>query len=66
MYVICTRVEPTILTAEATVVTYKSLSILERVFRSFKLVDLQVRSIYHRLADRVRSHIFLCMLAYYI
>jgi transposase len=66
MYVICTRVEPTILTAEATVVTYKTLSVVERGFRSFKLVDLQVRSIYHRLADRVRSHIFLCMLAYYI
>ncbi len=66
MYVICTRVEPTILTAEATVVTYKTLSVVERAFRSFKLVDLQVRSIYHRLADRVRSHIFLCMLAYYV
>jgi transposase len=43
MYVICTSVEPTILTAEATVVTYKDLSIIERVFRILKLVDLQVR-----------------------
>ncbi|WP_192220350.1 hypothetical protein [Microcoleus sp. FACHB-SPT15] len=42
------------------------MSVVERAFRSFKLVDLQVRPIYHRLADRVRAHIFLCMLAYYV
>jgi transposase len=66
IYVIRTSVEQATLTAEATVVSYKSLSVVERAFRSFKLVDLQVRPIYHRLADRVRAHIFLCMLAYYV
>ena len=66
IYVIRTSVEETTLTAEATVLTYKSLSVVERAFRSFKLVDLQVRPIYHRLAERVRAHILLCMLAYYV
>ena len=66
IYVIRTSVEETKLTADATVLTYKSLSVVERAFRSFKLVDLQVRPIYHRLADRVRAHILLCMLAYYV
>ena len=46
--------------------SYKSLSDVERAFRCLKTVDLQVRPIHHRLADRVRSHIFLCMLAYYL
>ena len=39
---------------------------MERAFRSLKTVDLQVRPIHHRLPDRVRSHILLCMLAYYV
>jgi len=46
--------------------TYKSLANVERAFRSFKSVDLQVRPIHHRTADRVRAHIFLCMLTYYV
>jgi len=46
--------------------SYKALSTVERAFRSLKTVDLKVRPIHHRLADRVRSHIFLCMLAYYV
>jgi len=46
--------------------TYKSLAQVERAFRSMKTVDLQVRPIFHRLEDRVRAHIFLCMLAYYV
>jgi transposase len=45
---------------------YKSLSTVERAFRSYKTVDLKVRPICHRLEGRVRSHIFLCMLAYYV
>ena len=39
---------------------------MERAFRSLKTVDLKIRPIHHRLADRVRAHIFLCMLAYYV
>jgi transposase len=45
---------------------YKSLANVERAFRSLKTIDLKVRPIYHRKADRVRAHIFLCMLAYYV
>ena len=39
---------------------------MENAFRSIKTVDLKVRPIHHRNADRVRSHVFLCMLAYYV
>ena len=46
--------------------SYKSLSLVERAFRCIKTVDLHVRPVYHRLADRVRAHVFLCMLAYYL
>ena len=49
-----------------TVRSYKQLSNVERAFRSIKTVDLMVRPIHHRLEDRVRAHIFLCMLAYYV
>ena len=49
-----------------TVRAYKGLSAVERAFRSIKTVDLKVRPIHHRLEQRVRAHIFLCMLAYYV
>jgi transposase len=49
-----------------TVRSYKSLSLVERAFRCIKSVDLPVRPVYHWLADRVRAHVFLCMLAYYL
>jgi len=52
--------------SQETVRAYKSLSTVERAFRSYKTVDLKVRPICHRLANRVRAHIFLCMLAYYV
>jgi len=45
---------------------YKSLANVERAFRSLKTIDLKVRPIHHRTANRVRTHIFLCMLAYYV
>ncbi len=45
---------------------YKALANVERAFRSLKTVDLHVRPIHHRTADRVRAHILLCMLAYYV
>jgi hypothetical protein len=48
------------------VARYKSLAGVERAFRSLKSVDLHVRPIHHRLPERVRTHIFLCMLAYYV
>ena len=66
IYVIRTSVLPEAASAEQTVRHYKSLSMVERVFRSSKTVDLKVRPIHHYLADRVRAHILLCMLAYYV
>jgi hypothetical protein len=46
--------------------SYKRLSVVERAFRSCKTVDLHIRPIYHQLSERVRAHVFLCMLAYYV
>ncbi len=66
IYVIRTSVPAGRLTAGQTVGAYKGLSAVERAFRSYKTVDLKVRPIHHRLADRVRAHVFLCLLAYYI
>ena len=51
---------------EQVVLAYKDLPKVERAFRTLKSVELQVRPIRHRLSDRVRAHLFLCMLAYYI
>ena len=66
IYVVRTSVPGDVMDAEASVKAYKRLSVVERAFRSYKTVDLKVRPIYHHLADRVRSHVFLCMLAYYV
>ncbi len=66
IYVIRTSVPEQTLSATQSVEAYKSLSTVERAFRSIKTVDLKVRPIHHRLEDRVRCHIFLCMLAYYV
>jgi hypothetical protein len=66
LYIIRTSVPATQMEAADCVRNYKSLSNVERAFRSLKTIDLKVRPIHHRLADRVRSHIFLCMLAYYV
>jgi Transposase DDE domain len=54
------------LDAASTVRAYKSLATVERAFRSLKTVDLYVRPIGHRLTERVRAHVLLCMLAYYV
>jgi transposase len=66
IYVIRTSVRPEALTSEDTVRAYKDLSTVERAFRSLKTVDLKVRPIFHWLDDRIRAHVFLCMLAYYV
>ena len=65
-YVIRTNLPAETLDAEATVRAYKGLSKAERAFRSLKTVDLKVRPIHHHLTDRVRAHVLLCMLAYYV
>ncbi len=66
IYIIRTSVPATQMDAPDCVRHYKSLANVERAFRSLKTIDLKVRPIHHRLADRVRAHIFLCMLAYYV
>src|SRR5208337_3383154 len=65
-YVLRTSVPAETLDAAAVVSVYKSLAQVERAFRSLKTMDLDVRPIHHRLAGRVRAHVFLCMLAYYV
>jgi hypothetical protein len=66
IYVLRTSVPAETLDAAATVLAYKSLARVERAFRSIKTVDLEVRPIHHRLAGRVRAHVFLCMLALHL
>jgi transposase len=66
VYVIRTNVSAAELAAPEVVQAYKGLSQAERAFRSLKTVDLEVRPIHHRLPDRVRAHVLLCMLAYYL
>jgi len=66
VYIIRTSVATAQMDAADCVRNYKALTSVERAFRSLKSIDLRVRPIHHRLADRVRAHIFLCMLAYYV
>jgi hypothetical protein len=66
IYIVRTSLAPEVLDDAATVRSYKSLSQVERAFRCIKTVDLQVRPVHHWLAGRVRAHVFLCMLAYYL
>ena len=66
IYVVRTSLAEDTLGDAETVRSYKSLSLVERGFRCIKTVDLHVRPVYHRLEDRVRAHVFLCMLAYYL
>jgi len=65
-YVLRTSAPADMLDTAAVVSAYKSLAQVERAFRSVKTVDLEVRPVHHRLAQRVRAHVFLCMLAYYL
>jgi hypothetical protein len=66
IYVIRTSEPDTALSAEAAVRSYKNLAQVEQAFRTLKGVDLRVRPIHHRNDTRVRAHIFLCLLAYYV
>jgi transposase len=66
IYIIRTSVSAAQMDSADCVRNYKSLANVERAFRSLKTIDLKVRPIHHRLEKRVRSHIFLCMLAYYV
>jgi len=66
LYVIRTSLSESELDDQGAVRAYKRLSAVERAFRSLKSVDLKVRPVFHRTAERVRAHVLLCMLAYYV
>jgi DDE family transposase len=66
IYVIRTNLPADAMSDPQVVASYKSLSQVERAFRSIKTVDLEIRPIYHWLEDRVRAHVLLCMLAYHL
>lgn len=65
-YVIKTTVSAAAMSKETVVARYKSLAQVEQAFRNLKSVALEVRPIYHKTDDRIRAHVFLCMLAYYL
>jgi transposase len=54
------------LSKENAVANYKSLTSIERAFRNIKTMSLEIRPIYHHLDNRIKAHVFLCMLAYYV
>jgi transposase len=66
VYVVRTSLQSSQMDTNQTVLAYKKLSEVERAFRAIKTIDLHIRPIHHRLETRVRAHIFLCMLAYYV
>jgi len=66
IYIIRTSVPKKQMSSAETVRSYKALAEVERAFRAMKTIDLHIRPIHHRLENRVRAHIFLCMLAYYV
>jgi transposase len=66
LYVVRSSVDEQQMSSERVVETYKSLAKVERAFRCMKTIDLSLRPIYHRNENRIRSHVFICMLAYYV
>lgn len=66
LYVVRTSLPPEAMSAADTVHAYKSLARVERVFRALKSIDLQIRPVHHWIEPRVRAHVFLCMLAFYV
>ena len=66
LYVVRTSVPTEVLSSEQAVSAYKGLSQVERAFRSLKSVDLHIRPIFHWKDERIKAHVFLCMLAYYL
>jgi len=65
-YVICSNIEKTLMDSSELVSSYKNLSKVEFAFRTLKSDDIQIRPIFHYKESRVRAHVFLCMLAYYL
>ena len=65
-YIIYTDISADDLTAVEAVESYKSLMQVEQAFRNMKTVELEIRPIYHKTDDRIKCHVFICMLAYYV
>jgi transposase len=65
-YVICADVKPETMDAEELVASYKKLRFVETAFRNLKTVQLEMRPVFHKTDERIRAHVFLCMLAYYL
>jgi len=65
-YIIRSNVSPQKLSKEQVVASYKKLQAVEMAFRNLKTVQLEVRPVFHKTDDRIRCHVFICMLAYYL
>ena len=65
-YIVSGEVPKEKMAASEVVASYKKLGLVEEAFRSLKTVQLEVRPVYHKTDDRIRSHVFLCTLAYYL
>lgn len=65
-YIISTDIAKEELSTNEVVASYKKLELVEQAFRNLKTVQLDMRPIYHKRDDRIKAHIFLCMLAYYV
>ncbi len=65
-YIIRTDVKDTRMSTESIVDAYKALGHAERAFRNLKTVQLEMRPVYHKTDQRIRAHVFLCTLAYYV
>jgi hypothetical protein len=65
-YIICGTVPAERMAKQALVASYKSLALVENAFRNLKTVQLEMRPVYHKTDDRIRAHVFLCVLAYYV
>ena len=65
-YIIRTDVREEEMDKQEVVCSYKKLGLVESAFRNLKTVQLEMRPVYHQKDDRIKAHVFLCMLAYYV
>jgi transposase len=65
-YIITTDVSKELMKAQEVVKSYKNLMKVEQAFRTMKTVQLEIRPVYHKKDERIRCHVFICMLAYYL
>lgn len=65
-YIVAADIPAELMAKQEIVASYKKLALVEQAFRNLKSVQLEVRPVYHKTDDRIRCHVFLCMLAYYL